>query len=173
MCQIDSHYPSLTILRSQSDTAFEHSQTKTYFGISLATYERMIINMTKGDRMSFIKKLLLTLTVFTLSAYTAFAQGQAPAQAQQGQAQAADVSDKMLDKFVSVQPKIGNIASEYEQELQGVKDTSKAQEIQTKYNKKMVKAIEKGGMSAQDYNTVSNAINSNPDIRDRYMEKVQ
>lgn len=118
--------------------------------------------------MSVIKKLLLTLTFITLS-NVAFAQGQAA----QGQAQAANVSDKMLDKFVAVQPKIGTIATEYEEELQGVKDTSKAQEIQTKYNGKMVEAIESEGMSAQEYNTVSNAINSNPDVRDRYMEKVQ
>lgn len=127
--------------------------------------------------MSVLKKLLFTLTILTLSS-AGFAQGQAqqqqqqPAQGQE-QAQAADVSDKMLNKFVAVQPKIGNIAEDYEAELQGVKDTSKAQEIQTKYNGKMVEAIESEGMSAQEYNTVSNAINSNPEVRDRYMEKVQ
>ena len=124
--------------------------------------------------MSVLNKLLLSMTILTLSTHIAFAQGQGtPQQTKQTQAAGADVSDAMLEKFVSVQPKIGNIAKEYESELQGVKDTSKAQEIQTKYNGKMVKAIKGAGMSAQDYNTVSNAINSNPDVRDRYMEKVQ
>jgi|GEM_PF-6853911 hypothetical protein len=112
--------------------------------------------------MAALKKLLFTFTILTLSFQTTLAQGEA-----------SNVSEKMLNKFISVQPKIGKIATSYEEELEGVKDTSKAQAIQTKYNGQMVEAIKSEGMSAQEYNTVSNAINSNPDTRERYMNKIQ
>jgi len=119
--------------------------------------------------MSLLKKSFITFITIALTGSLAFAQGQAAQQA----AGSAEVSEQMLNKFVSIQPKIGEIATEYESELQGVQNTEKAQEIQTKYNGKMVKAIEDKGMSASDYNMVSNAVNSDPEVRDRYMEKIQ
>jgi len=141
------------------------------FGTALAKYScsDFIITKTKGEFMSLLKKSFITFITIALTGSLAFAQGQAAQQA----AGSAEVSEQMLNKFVSIQPKIGEIATEYESELQGVQNTEKAQEIQTKYNGKMVKAIEDKGMSASDYNMVSNAVNSDPEVRDRYMEKIQ
>jgi len=81
--------------------------------------------------------------------------------------QAADFSDPELKKFAAALSEVNNIRGEYSEALENVKDSGKAQELQNKYTKKMINAIEGKGLSVEDYNNISKAMQENPQLREK------
>lgn len=89
---------------------------------------------------------------------------------EQEQQSADDFSDKDLENFATAQTEVEEIRSEYSDELSGVEDTEKAQELQDKYADQMVKAIEDTGLDVQTYNDIAMAIQNDPDLQDKIDE---
>lgn len=79
--------------------------------------------------------------------------------------QAADFSDQELKKFAAAQTDVDDIRGEYSDALGNVEDPDKAQELQNKYTRKMINAIEDKGLSVEDYNNISRAIQGNPELQ--------
>lgn len=100
-------------------------------------------------------------------------QGYGGEQGQQGQQQyqepsqkkAEDFSDSELENFAAAQSKVDDVRGEYSDELSGVEDPGKAQELQSKYTEKMINEIEETGLSVSDYNNISSAIQQNPKLQ--------
>ncbi len=85
----------------------------------------------------------------------------------QGKQQQADFSKQELQQFVTAKAEVDQIRSDFSEELQGVEDSKKARQLQDKYTQKMVDAVQDTGMSVQEYNEISRAAQTNPDVGEK------
>ncbi len=101
-------------------------------------------------------------------------QGQQGYDAQQGQQPTqpppANFSDNTLEKFATAKGEVDELQGAYSEELKNVKDPDKAQELQNKYIKKMVAAVEGNDLSIDKYNKIIQAMRSDPELVEKVME---
>lgn len=117
--------------------------------------------------------LALMLALGALS--SANAQYQSPRQMQPTQPEAmnpADVSDQHLEKFANVNVKAQKIQEKYKSEVDGAKTLDDIETIQEKMNGELVDAIESEDLSVQQYQQVGMAVQQDPELRQRAMEKI-
>ncbi|MFO7985413.1 MAG: DUF4168 domain-containing protein [Desulfatiglandaceae bacterium] len=129
-----------------------------------------------------IKKTSLAITVGSVAllfllALPGFAQQQQQRQQQpppQQQQQAPSVSEEDLNKAANAHVKITRIREDYQQSLQQAgDDKQKMQELQTKANDNMIKAVEGEGLDAQRYNEILQAVRSDKALNQKFMNKVK
>ncbi|HEU0229384.1 MAG TPA: DUF4168 domain-containing protein [Burkholderiaceae bacterium] len=120
------------------------------------------------------------ITTACLTALLALAGAAAPAMAQQTQAPAAqppspaaqkgpavNYSDAQLRKFVGASKKVAVVVQEYNPKLQSSPDEASREKIAQEANKKMVDAVQKEGMSVNEFNSMSRAIQQDPTLMKR------
>lgn len=84
--------------------------------------------------------------------------------------QAADssqFSDSDLQKFVAASEKVAVISQDYAPKLQEVEDPSEQQKVLEEADQKMIKAVEKEGMSVDKFLGINQAVQSDPALAQR------
>lgn len=132
---------------------------------------------TMRKKMTIWKVLTpLIALCFLLAAPPLFAQDSGEGQQQdQGQQQyqqksqpkPEDFDEEQLKQFAGAQEEVDQIREEYSNELSQVEDQDKARELQDKYSKQMVESIKDEGLSVQEYNKISRAAQSNPELNEK------
>ncbi|MFP4039177.1 MAG: DUF4168 domain-containing protein [Desulfosudaceae bacterium] len=77
-----------------------------------------------------------------------------------------DFGEEDLKKFAGAQDSVSEIRSEYSEELRNTEDSSKAQELQSKYQEKMVDAVEEEDLSIEKYNEIIQAMARDPELKE-------
>ncbi|MBD3620028.1 MAG: DUF4168 domain-containing protein [Chromatiales bacterium] len=98
-------------------------------------------------------------------------QSQPPAGMQQGAA--ADVDDATLDKFVVAYADIQALQQEFATELEQVESQEEAAALQQETQQKMVEAVQDSGLSVPEYNTVVQALDQDPALREKVESKIE
>ncbi|MBS3809411.1 MAG: DUF4168 domain-containing protein [Desulfobacterales bacterium] len=86
---------------------------------------------------------------------------------QHQQRRSADFSEKELEKFADAKSKVDQIRKEYSEELKQVEDQKKASQLQDKYSRQMVQSIKEEGLTIREYNNISSAAQSDPELREK------
>lgn len=94
-------------------------------------------------------KLMLTLAVTSMVAFSAHAQPPAP---ESGAAPQRPVAQETVKSFAAAYGSVQTIQEEYTVRLQEVEDRAKAQSLQQEAQAKMISAVEDAGVSVQQYN---------------------
>jgi hypothetical protein len=113
---------------------------------------------------------LALMAAAPFAAAPALTAAQQPAPEQQQQA--ADVDDATLDQFAEAFLAVQEIQAEASEELQAASDEEAAREVQQKAQEEMVEAVLETGLSVEDYNMVAQLMNSDPQVRDGVLERL-
>lgn len=120
--------------------------------------------MTKTARFAAISLLMIGGVAFDASAAT---QQAAPSAAQSAKAAKANISDKQIKQFVSVQKDFARIRQKYQGKLKASKSKEEARQIQSAAQKEMIQAINHKGMTVAQYNEIATAYRTDPSVRKR------
>ncbi len=91
---------------------------------------------------------------------------------QQGQEQ-MNVTDAQLQQFAEAQAAVRQVQSKFQAQAQAVETEEEMQMIQQQANEEMVQAIERTDLSIQEYNEIANAVQTDPQLREKYMNMGQ
>lgn len=123
----------------------------------------------------FTTSSLLAVMLGFGAAPSVYAQDQAPQQMPPMQPQAmnpGDVSDEHLEKFANVNIKAQEIEDKYRSQVDGAKTMNDVEKIQEKMNGELVDAIEAEDISVEEYQKVGMAVQQDPELRRRAIEKI-
>ena len=102
---------------------------------------------------------------------------EAPAVGQLGQrvggAQAQQFSEKKLESFAESLGEIMQIREEFTGKLQQTEDANKARDLQQQANEKMLGVIEENNISIEEYNAINEAVQTDPELRNRVIAMMQ
>lgn len=128
-------------------------------------------------RKTSLTIMLGSISLLFLSALPGFAQQQQQRQQQpppQQQQKLPPVSEGDLDKAANAYVKISRIQEGFQQSVQQAgNDKQKMQELQTKANAKMIKAVQGEGLDAERYNQILQAVRTDKDLSEKFMSKVK
>lgn len=91
----------------------------------------------------------------------------APPAAQQQQ---MNVNDAQLQEFAQAQAAIREVQTKYQGQAKAIETQEEMQTLQQKASQEMVQAIRSTDLTVQQYNQIANLVQSNPQIREKYME---
>lgn len=123
-----------------------------------------------------MRKTLTTLAIAVAlgtssAAFAAPQQGNAAAQApMQQQAPEIDVSDEQLEQFVDAMTAVQEISGKYTEQFQSAETAEDAQAIQQQAQEEMIAAVNDSGLSADEYNTIVQAVQTDEELRARMQE---
>ncbi|MEQ4619314.1 MAG: DUF4168 domain-containing protein [Corticimicrobacter sp.] len=83
---------------------------------------------------------------------------------------AIDPSDEQLEKYVGAARKIDAVAADYQPRLAGVTDPAERQALLREADGKMIALVERDGLSVDEYNGISVAVQQNPALRQRVVD---
>jgi hypothetical protein len=110
-----------------------------------------------------------------LAAAPVMAQTAAPAQAPapaQPTAPAVQPSEAQLQKFAQASQKVAVVAEEYQPKLHAASDDNARQQVMQEADEKMVQLVRADGLTVDEYNGISVAIQQDPQLRQRVMNLV-
>lgn len=87
--------------------------------------------------------------------------------------QASDISDQKLEKFADSLGEIMEIREDFTAKLEKTGDPAEAQQLQQEANEKMMSSVEGNDLSIEEYNAINQAVQSDPQLRDRVIAMVQ
>jgi len=87
--------------------------------------------------------------------------------------QASEISDKKLEKFADSLGEIMEIRQDFTAKLEEVGDPAEAQQLQQQANQKMMKTVEDNDLSIEEYNAINQAVQNNPQLRDKVISMIQ
>ncbi|GAA5236163.1 hypothetical protein GCM10025795_44280 [Verticiella sediminum] len=79
----------------------------------------------------------------------------------------AAVTDAQLEKFVESAQKVAALSNEYNQRLQQAEGTDNQQQIVAEANDRMASAVEESGLTVEEFNGISQAIEQDPQLHAR------
>lgn len=91
----------------------------------------------------------------------------------QAQAPAQNFSDDQLQQFADASQDIAMISQDYTEQLQNASDEGEQQEIRQQANDEMVQAVQESGMSVEQFNSIGQAIQQDPQLMQRVKGMVQ
>jgi len=98
---------------------------------------------------------------------------QQPAQKPSAQEPAAqDVDDATLDRFARAAVDLRRIEASASTEMDQIVNGAQIGEIQLRTQRDMMSAVENAGLSVEEYNRIAKLMNSDPEVRERIMERV-
>ncbi len=74
-----------------------------------------------------------------------------------------------LEAFAKAYTEVGQIHSSYEERIIQSADERKAEALQQEANQKMTQAVADHGLTIEDYNTIFQAIQSDPALKEEFM----
>lgn len=102
--------------------------------------------------------------------------GAAPAAApmpEAGAMQSASVSDAQLQQFVESAQKVAVLSDEYTQRLQAAPDNTAQQQIVAEANDRMASAVQESGLTVDEFNGISQALEQDPQLHARAQQMLQ
>lgn len=122
-------------------------------------------------------RLSASLLALFMAAGASQAMAQAAGQPQAPQAapavQAADISDKKLEKFADSLGEIMEIREDFTAQLEQTGDPAEAQQLQQQANQKMMETVENNDLSIEEYNAINQAVQNDPQLRDKVVSMIQ
>lgn len=117
----------------------------------------------------------LAALLMAAGASQAYAQqaSQAPATQPTPAVQASDISDKKLEKFADSLGEIMEIREDFTAKLEKTGDPAEAQQLQQEANEKMMNTVVDNDLSIEEYNAINQAVQNDPQLRDRVIAMVQ
>ncbi len=85
----------------------------------------------------------------------------------------ADVTDQQLQQFVESAQKVAVLSDEYNQRLQAAPDANAQQQIVTEANDRMASAVQESGLSVDEFNGISQALEQDPQLHARAQQMLQ
>ena len=129
--------------------------------------------MTKLNARLVSASLAAVLMAAGASQVSAQQANQAPATQPAPAVQAADISDKKLEKFADSLGEIMEIREDFTAKLEKTGDPAEAQQLQQQANEKMMNTVEDNELSIEEYNAINQAVQNDPQLRDRVIAMVQ
>lgn len=108
-----------------------------------------------------------------LTVAPAMAQSSAAPSQQPQQPAAAKPSEAQLQKFASASQKVAMVADEYRPRVQAATDDGSRQQLLKEADQKMVRTVNADGMTVDEFNGISQAIQQDPQLQQRVMGMVQ
>jgi len=90
-----------------------------------------------------------------------------------GNTASQDISDEKLKQFVAAAQQVAVMSQQYSQQLQGVTDQAAQQQLMQQANQKMVQTVQANGLSVQEFNALSEAVDRDPALQERAQRLVQ
>jgi transcription initiation factor IIF auxiliary subunit len=122
-------------------------------------------------------RISASLLALFMAAGASQAMAQAASQPQAPQAapavQAADISDKKLEKFADSLGEIMEIREDFTAKLEQTGDPAEAQQLQQEANQKMMETVENNDLSIEEYNAINQAVQNDPQLRDKVVSMIQ
>lgn len=84
-----------------------------------------------------------------------------------------DVSDEKLQKFVASAQQVAVMSQQYSQQLQGTSDQAAQQQLMQQANQKMVQTVQANGLTVQEFNALSEAVDRDPALQERAQRLLQ
>lgn len=88
-------------------------------------------------------------------------------------AQVIAPSSQHLDQYAKVAQQVALVAADYQPKLQAAKDDAARQNIMREADEKMVSAVESGGLSVEEYNGISMAIQQDQALQQQVQQRIQ
>jgi transcription initiation factor IIF auxiliary subunit len=129
--------------------------------------------MTKLNARLVSASLAALLMAAGASQVSAQQASQAPATQPAPAIQAADISDKKLEKFADSLGEIMEIREDFTAKLEKTGDPAEAQQLQQQANEKMMSTVEDNDLSIEEYNAINQAVQNDPQLRDKVIAMVQ
>ncbi|MCP9339843.1 DUF4168 domain-containing protein [Stutzerimonas xanthomarina] len=129
--------------------------------------------MTKLNARLVSASLTALLMAAGASQVSAQQASQAPAAQPAPAMQAADISDKKLEKFADSLGEIMEIREDFTAKLEKTGDPAEAQQLQQQANEKMMGTVEDNDLSIEEYNAINQAVQNDPQLRDKVIAMVQ
>lgn len=86
---------------------------------------------------------------------------------------AANVPDDQLRKFVASAQEVAVVSQQYSKQLEGVQDRAEQQKVVEQANQEMSQIIQNNGLTIQEFNAISDAVDSDPALQQRAQQMVQ
>ena len=80
-----------------------------------------------------------------------------------------EISGNILEPFAGAYKDVSEIHTSYEQRIVKALDPAQADELQQEANQKMTQAVTDRGMTIEDYNTLFQRIQNDPDLKKKFM----
>jgi hypothetical protein len=110
---------------------------------------------------------LLPALMLAVAPVAALAQSQAPAQQQQ------KIDEGQLDSYAEAAVKIYDIRVRWEPEIRGAESQEKAMEAQREARTEMIEAVQKEGLSVDEYNSITAAAQRDPDLNQKIAQLIE
>lgn len=124
-----------------------------------------------------MRKTMTALAIAALfsgsAAIAAPQQAQAEQQQMAQQQQSIELTDGMLENFVTAMGSVQQISAKYSEQFQNAEDAEQAQEIQRKAQEEMVAAVNDSGLSPQEYNAIVQRVQQDEELRARLQEMTE
>lgn len=124
-----------------------------------------------------MRKTMTALAIAALfsgsAAMAAPQQAQAEQQQMAQQQQSIELTDGMLENFVTAMGSVQQISAKYSEQFQNAEDAEQAQEIQRKAQEEMVAAVNDSGLSPQEYNAIVQRVQQDEELRARLQEMTE
>ena len=122
----------------------------------------------------FVSASLLALLMSAGASQVSAQQASQPQTQQAAPAmQASDISDKKLEKFADSLGEIMEIRQDFTAKLEKTGDPAEAQQLQQQANDKMMETVENNDLSIEEYNAINQAVQNNPQLRDKVISMIQ
>jgi len=95
------------------------------------------------------------------------------ASAQQQPMPPAEFSEGQIDSFVEVALEVQRVQEDFNAEVQGVDDAGEVERLQQEAQEEARQAIQDGGLSVDEYNTILHAANQDPELYAMIVERMQ
>ncbi len=96
-----------------------------------------------------------------------------PPPMQQQQAPSVDVSDAQIDQFAEAYMEVAELRETYTDQIVQAEDAERATELQQEANSKMIEAVESTGLTVAEYNSIAEAMDADPELRERIIEHLE
>ncbi|WP_417685772.1 DUF4168 domain-containing protein [Pseudidiomarina gelatinasegens] len=124
-----------------------------------------------------MRKTMTALAIAALfsgsAAMAAPQEGQSQQQQMMQQQESIELTDTMLEQFVTAMSNVQEISNKYSEQFQSAEDAEQAQEIQRKAQEEMVAAVNDSGLSPQEYNTIVQRVQQDEELRARLQEMTE
>ncbi|HLS21571.1 MAG TPA: DUF4168 domain-containing protein [Paenalcaligenes sp.] len=119
--------------------------------------------------MPFSIKRLSTAVLFavTLGTASALSYAQPTPPAAPAAPEVVQPTDEELERYIGAAQKVAAVAQEYQPQLEQASDDAARQQIMQEADEKMVAAVEEDGLSVEEYNGISLAIQQDTELRNK------
>jgi len=81
-------------------------------------------------------------------------------------------SETQLDKYASAVQKVAVVAEQYRPRVQAAQDDASRQQVLKEADEKMVSLVQADNLTVEEYNGISQAVQQDPELRQRVIEKI-